>query len=391
MNRISIRWLLGTLVLVGLVAPPWATAQEPPKPAATEAAQDVDADVLTITLPDANAKAAPATFVMKRLIDSLEENFGLTLAEASGPLRSQLELPKGEGIVVVDVNAGGLADQAGVKRNDILVEVGKEKAKDVAQVREILLGLGGEAVQVKLIRNGKPRQFSMVGPAHGIPVEPTAYWIGVPVSPVDATLRAHLPALPAGAGLLVNDVVKESPAEQATVHKDDILISIGGSKPLDASQLLVAAVQATEGKPSPLQILRAGKELTLTITPSKRARPNSVNLPISFRQLKYNVVRPNMAFLADPSQPREPSSLTLGPDTSFDAKHLLFAGKTIRVDPTGAKQTPAVPALTWTPLLTDAPADREATARIEAQLKDLATKLDEVVKTLEAIKKSADK
>ena len=390
MNRISIRWLLGTLVLVGLVAPPWATAQEPPKPAATEAAQDVDADVLTITLPDANAKAAPATFVMKRLIDSLEENFGLTLAEASGPLRSQLELPKGEGIVVVDVNAGGLADQAGVKRNDILVEVGKEKAKDVAQVREILLGLGGEAVQVKLIRNGKPRQFSMVGPAHGIPVEPTAYWIGVPVSPVDATLRAHLPALPAGAGLIVNDVVKESPAEQATVHKDDILISIGGSKPLDASQLLVAAVQATEGKPSPLQILRAGKELTLTITPSKRARPNSVNLPISFRQLKYTVVRPNMAFLADPSQPREPSSLTLGPDTSLEVKYLL-SGKTIRVDPTGAKQTPAVPALTWTPLLTDAPADREATARIEAQLKDLASKLDEVVKTLEAIKKSTDK
>ncbi len=388
MIRFSIRWVLGTLVLVGLVTPPWATGQEPPKSEATEAAQDDDADFLTFTLPDANAKAAPATFLFKRL-DPLEANFGLTLAEASGPLRSQLELPKGEGIVVVDAKAGGLADQAGVKRNDILVQVGKDKAKDVAQVREILLGLGGEALSLKLIRVGKPRQLFLVGPAHGIIPEPTAYWIGVPVSPVDATLRAHLAALPAGSGLIVNDVVKESPAEQATVRKDDILISLGGSKPLADSQQLVSAVQATEGKPTSLLILRAGKELTLTITPSKRARPNAVNLPFSPTHFNYSFVRPNMAFQADPSQPREPASLTLGPDTSLEVKHLL-SGKTIRVDPTSAKQTPAVSALTWTRLFSEATVDREVTARIEARLKDLATKLDEVVKALEAIKKPAD-
>ena len=85
--------------------------------------------------------------------------------------------------------ARALADRRHVAPVDVLLNLGGQPAKGVGEVRKILLGLGKEALEVKLIREGKPRRMSLVGPEHGFPPEAAEFWIGTPVSPVDTTLR----------------------------------------------------------------------------------------------------------------------------------------------------------------------------------------------------------
>ena len=201
--------------------------------------------------------------------------------------------------VVVSVKGGGLAVQAGLQVNDVMLSLGDQPAKSTEQIRKALLGLGEEALEVKLIRQGKPTRLSLVGPKHGAGFVRMDYWIGVPVSPVDTTLRTHLPSLAADTGLIANDVVKGSPAEKAGVRKNDILVTLGG-KPLKDPAALVEQVRASEGKPIPLDLLRAGKSQSITITPEKRAASFTLsrtnNAPAAVR-FTYDVVKPNMAIL----------------------------------------------------------------------------------------------
>ena len=210
---------------------------------------------------------------LKRFSTTVSKQFsdiyGLEFVEADPVLRSQLGLASGEGVVVVQVKPEGLADQAGVKRNDILVKLNNQAITGVDQVKEIIAKVGNKAIEVALIREGKPRRLSLVGPEHGTPDSTVTYWIGVPISPVDATLRSHLPALPANSGLIVDDVVADSPAAKGGIQKTDILLKCNETL-LTTNEVLVEQIQKSEGKELKVELLRSGKAMTLTVIPQKR-------------------------------------------------------------------------------------------------------------------------
>ena len=414
---------VSTILLGSLIAPPVAIGQEPSKagPDAEKlliqaneliggdeeavdgqsgASKDPDAPNASIyKLMDIgyNGYQVPIPIYRNRpltkLFEALETSFGLSLSDADDTLRAQLEVPPGQGVVVVGVKLGSLAEHAGLKTNDVLLSLGDQAARDVTQVREILLGLGKEALQVRLIREGKPNRMSLVGPEHGFPPEAAEYWIGVPVSRVDATLRAHLTSLASEAGLIVNDVVKGSPAEKVGVLKNDILVSMDG-KPLTTSDSLIEQIQATKGKPVPIEILRAGKPITVTMTPAKRAHPTVINLPgHPNSQVRYQVVQPNLAIEVDPK-----STPTPGPDGKVEVKRWL-SSEALRMDPFFQYHQyyaapPASLASSKAPdvhleLLRNRATTEAPNARIEAQFKEIMAKLDGITKALDAIKKPA--
>ena len=96
----------------------------------------------------------------------------------------------------------------------------------------------------------------------------SGYYIGVSVVPVDRTLRSHL-KLAKDQGVVVTDVVKDSPAAKAGFLKHDVLLS-AGEKPLGKLDDLRKAVTASAGKPLSIKLLRSGKRQTLNVTPEKR-------------------------------------------------------------------------------------------------------------------------
>ena len=393
---------LGLVMLGGLVASSMASGQEPsgaPK-GRVEPPATVTSEVFVQQLNDSLEERVNSVFYAANP-DALESHFGITLSEADEALRSQLEIAPGQGVVVVVVKPGSLAEQAGLRANDVLLGLGAEKVEGVEKARKILLGLGKEALQVKLIREGKPRQMSLVGPEHGFPAEAAEYWIGVPVSPVDPTLRAHLPALTTEAGLIANDVVKESPAEKAGLKKNDILMTLDG-KPLKDSAELIALIQASQGKAVPVELLRAGKLQTVTITPEKRAHPTAIHFTCALNFQTYRIDQAQAALAGKPSIHYEYFVRAGDKGAELKGEALKEAVAKV-VEQKNSRQvrvvSPHAPAqskdgkpikLEFRTSLNQA---ERATveSRVEARLQELTTKVDEIRKLLEALRPTEKK
>jgi membrane-associated protease RseP (regulator of RpoE activity) len=104
--------------------------------------------------------------------------------------------------------------------------------------------------------------------AEQAPAEPT-YWLGIQGQPLDsAVLRTHL-QLADDVGVVVENIVKDSPAAKAGLRVHDILIAVNGEQITDMT-VLQHAVAASQGKPVALKLIRLAKEETLEVTPEPR-------------------------------------------------------------------------------------------------------------------------
>lgn len=97
---------------------------------------------------------------------------------------------------------------------------------------------------------------------------PGKYWIGLRCSNVEGALRAQL-GLPQGKGLLVDELMPDSPAKKAGMEQYDVLLKFG-ERELTAVNDLVEAVQKAEKTEVSVSLLRAGKPLTVKVTPAER-------------------------------------------------------------------------------------------------------------------------
>jgi hypothetical protein len=103
-------------------------------------------------------------------------------------------------------------------------------------------------------------------------------WIGVLCRPVDDLLRAHV-ELPEGAGLVIEEVIPDSPAQKAGLKKHDILIEADGN-PVTGLDVLIRGVSSAGKDGLELKWLRGGKTLSATVTPADRPEDaNAIVVP----------------------------------------------------------------------------------------------------------------
>lgn len=204
--------------------------------------------------------------------DPIEETFGATLNPVGDTLRSQLGIPRGQGLLVASLRPDGSCAQAGLKQNDILLTLADKHLASSADLTQQLKAAGEATVPLKILRGGKPMTMR-VRPIYRVALGPaeeqkTEYYIGVNIEPVDEALRSQL-NLPAGRGVLIGDVLADSPALKAGVLKHDIVVELGG-KPMDGIDALLAQVQAGKDKPTTLKVVRGGKTVSIPITGAVR-------------------------------------------------------------------------------------------------------------------------
>lgn len=99
------------------------------------------------------------------------------------------------------------------------------------------------------------------------------YVIGVQCEESSELLRGHLKL--GSKGLVVLEVREETPAAEAGLRKDDIIVSIN-DKDLESLSQLVATVSESDGSPVKLIILRAGDRQEISVTPRKMQVPTMV-------------------------------------------------------------------------------------------------------------------
>jgi len=117
----------------------------------------------TITeLPQERAEAIPSAtsnLPKRGSIDIIEENvlFGLTVMDINPSVAKQLGLePDEKGVVVVKIEIGSPADDAGVRKGDVIQEIGRNKTADVNDFTRAISGIRPyDSVLLFINRSGK--------------------------------------------------------------------------------------------------------------------------------------------------------------------------------------------------------------------------------------------
>lgn len=100
---------------------------------------------------------------------------GLMCYPPPAVLRAQLNLPKGQGLVVAEVVADGPAAKAGIKENDVLLTAGDKSLTDLPTLTRLVADTGAKQIKIKLLRGGKEQTVSAT-PAER-PAEPPRGWV----------------------------------------------------------------------------------------------------------------------------------------------------------------------------------------------------------------------
>ncbi len=116
----------------------------------------------------------------------------------------------------------------------------------------------------------RPGTRVFVGRAGAMEKEMVTF-LGVETSPASATLAAQL-GLPKGAGLVVNQIVPDSPAIGA-LQPHDVLLKFEDQLLIEQRQLSVLIRNRQEGDEVTLTIVRAGKQTTAKVKLAKKEVP----------------------------------------------------------------------------------------------------------------------
>ncbi len=115
-----------------------------------------------------------------------------------------------------------------------------------------------------------------VGSELKVSTDPNRGWLGILLAEVPSALAAQLPS--SKDGLLVTNVVRDSPAEEAGLQEHDIIMEMNGESVAGGVAGLAKAIgDAEPGAEVTLKILRGGNELTVDATLAKRAEDKDLH------------------------------------------------------------------------------------------------------------------
>jgi serine protease Do len=91
-----------------------------------------------------------------------EEKLGITVQDITKELADSMGLESTDGVLVSDVNVGGAADDGGVRRGDVILELDRQPVTDTEKFQEIVSGLEeGQVVLVLVHRNNATTFLTM--------------------------------------------------------------------------------------------------------------------------------------------------------------------------------------------------------------------------------------
>lgn len=300
------------VVVIAVVACPfaWASAQDPEKEAASPKANEVQQQIKEYALDldvihsraanrqawnstqaaiwsgrqcrSCHADAVGGARVSQLLLasNSVANPLGIEVAPLEVTLRAHLGIEEKTGLVLSSVPEGCEGAKLGLKLHDVVLKLEQQPVSESEKFNRMLQDLQGKKVHFELLRQGKPLAVELAVPKMPLAmaidqafpyrltdVRESHYRIGVTLSEADDTLRSHL-KLKKGEGLVVTEVVDDSPAAKMGVKLHDVLVELDG-KPLTSVDAINAQIQEIKEKTVLLKLLRSGQEVTCQIAPKK--------------------------------------------------------------------------------------------------------------------------
>jgi serine protease Do len=176
--------------------------------------------------------------IMEQLIETGKVTrgwLGIYIQPITPELKDQFKLKSKEGALVADVNEGGPAAKAGMRRGDVIVAYRGEKIKDPNNLRNLVAATDvGAVADVKVIRDGKektlrvkigelPEETAAVERPFGRDLEKD---LGFTVSNLTPSIRRQLELPEDQEGVAVRNIKQASDAYQNGLRKADVIIEV---------------------------------------------------------------------------------------------------------------------------------------------------------------------
>lgn len=198
---------------------------------------------------------------------------GVSIQDLSPELAEYYGVKDGKGALVGEVFQGDPADKAGIRPNDVIIEVDGDKIEASRDLSQKIAGIPvGGKVNLKVIRDGKERTFKVEitkrtedkeNQALRKPVEETG--LGMTVSTLTRELARQFD-ISEDEGVVVTDLEQGGPADKADVQVGDLILEIDHMpvKTLEDYQSRIEKVK--EGDTISLLVKRKRGLLALNVT-----------------------------------------------------------------------------------------------------------------------------
>ncbi|AUX27543.1 serine protease [Sorangium cellulosum] len=211
-----------------------------------------------------------ARAVMEQILEHgrvIRGALGVAIQDASPPLVEALGLPKDtRGAVVSDVAEGSAAEEAGLRRGDVIVAMNGEHLVDGRDLRmRVAETKPGTRVTLRVLRDGKSLELAATldelpepkreAPAAG-PAPSSA--LGIEIAPLSDEARRRLEIPGEVRGALVVGLSPDSPAGRAGLLPGDVIVEVN-QKPVAGPEQVKQAVEAAGKRPVLLVAWREGR------------------------------------------------------------------------------------------------------------------------------------
>ncbi|MFW5875514.1 MAG: Do family serine endopeptidase [Myxococcota bacterium] len=180
----------------------------------------------------------------KAVMDSLVEHgrvargwLGVAIQDVDPRLAKALDLGTTEGVVVADVVPGGPADEAGMRRGDVILSLDGDSVTSAGHLRnEVALKGAGAEMALEVLRGDErqrlgvtlgeaPQEGGAPAAPGGSPSPPSLE--GLTVAPLDQRARARF-GIPDSVrtGVVVAEVEQGSPAMEAGIREGDVIVEV---------------------------------------------------------------------------------------------------------------------------------------------------------------------
>lgn len=158
---------------------------------------------------------------------------GVMIQKITPQLAKSFNLSQNEGALVGDVIPGSPAEKSGIKRGDVIITFNGHPVKTMEELPTIVAHTKpGAEVDVIVIRNGKEKKLKAtidVLEDSGAKVSTNIEKLGLHVQDITPELLQSL-ELESSDGVLVSDVVFDSPASKAGLRRGDVIAEVNRKK-----------------------------------------------------------------------------------------------------------------------------------------------------------------
>jgi S1-C subfamily serine protease len=184
-----------------------------------------------------------------------------------------VEEPDGGGVRITQVISGSPADDAGLKKDDVITAVDGRSVKSVDDVQSALENKSpGDRVTFSVRRDGQDEEVAVTlgRRAEALPVQPVLPghmaqpYLGVRLADITPEIQKEL-GLARDHGVAIVEVDTEGPAQKAGLRRGDVILTIGSQQVETAEEARNAILDHDPGDSVSVRVQRGSDELSIQV------------------------------------------------------------------------------------------------------------------------------